>query len=146
DGLDQVRRADQGLARDASVVQALSPEPVPLDEGDLLAKLRGPDRRRITTRPASDDDDLEMAGHPPCERAGGAYAFGSTRTGRVHEGPGGGASGGIGGIGGFIRRRTRIPVTKRATAAIIRMPKNGAFRKKFETASSPPVEVAGFGE
>src|SRR5207245_325679 len=44
DRVDEVPGVDEGLARDAPVVQALAAEPVALDEEDALPELCGPDR------------------------------------------------------------------------------------------------------
>src|SRR6266568_1292545 len=59
DRLNEVPRVDEGLARDAAVVQAFAAELVPLDEEDVLAELRRADRRGIATGAGPDHHDVD---------------------------------------------------------------------------------------
>ena len=63
DRVDEVPGVDEGLARNASVVEALAAEPVALDEEDALPELCGPDRGRIPSGAGANDDDVDLAGH-----------------------------------------------------------------------------------
>ena len=53
---EQVGRAQHGLGGDAGVVQAAPAELVALDDGRLLAELRGADRGHVAARPGADHD------------------------------------------------------------------------------------------
>src|ERR1700704_5212596 len=61
--MDEGRRVDERLARDASVVQAFPAEPIPLYEEDALPELGRADRGRIPAWPRPDHEDVDLADH-----------------------------------------------------------------------------------
>ena len=58
-----VRDAQDGLGRDAGVVEAAAADLVLLDDGGLHPELGGADRGDISTRPGADNDAVILLGH-----------------------------------------------------------------------------------
>src|SRR5438445_7396763 len=63
DGVDEVPGVDEGLARNASVVEAFAAEPIALNEEDALPELGGADCCGIASGTGADDDDVDLSGH-----------------------------------------------------------------------------------
>ena len=57
--VEDLRRAQQRLGRDAAPVRADAAEEVALDDRGLEAELRGADRRHVAAGAGADDDDVE---------------------------------------------------------------------------------------
>src|SRR2546428_13780913 len=84
DRVDDVPGVDEGLARDAAVVQALAAEPVALDEEDALPELCAPDRGRIPSRAGANDHDVAVAGAGPASNSALLSLF-VTDSGRTYQ-------------------------------------------------------------
>src|SRR5579864_6280853 len=65
DPVVQLRGLEQDLGRDAPDVQAGAAQLVRLDERDLQAELRGPDRRGVTAHPAAENRHVEIGARHP---------------------------------------------------------------------------------
>src|SRR5437879_2956618 len=87
DGVDEVPGVDEGLARNASVVEAFAAEPIALNEEDALPELGGADCCGIASGTGADDDDVDLSGHEATERLRALIPFrrGSARTDRPSE-------------------------------------------------------------
>src|SRR5690606_6839736 len=51
------------LGRNAPPVEADAPQPLPLDDRDLEAQLRGANRAHIAAGPGAEDDEIELVSH-----------------------------------------------------------------------------------
>jgi hypothetical protein len=61
--VENLRRAQQRLGRDAAPVEANPAEVFTLDNGDFQAKLRGTDRRDISAGSGAEDDEVIGCSH-----------------------------------------------------------------------------------
>ena len=79
-GGQDVARSDQRLRRNASPVGALSPDQLPLDDGDRQVVIGTASRRRFARRSGADDDDIHRRFHRITHRRfqGEVQARGST--------------------------------------------------------------------
>src|SRR5438445_6356100 len=87
DRVDEVPGVDEGLARDASVVEAFAAEPIALNEEYALPGLGGADCCGIASGTGADDDDVDLSCHDATERLRALIPFrrGSARTDRPSE-------------------------------------------------------------
>ena len=79
--MEDFRRAQQRLGRDAAPVEADAAEQFALHDGDLESQLRPANRGDVATRPAAQNDEIILVGH-------GNSLFNPTDVDRVDRSPG----------------------------------------------------------
>src|SRR5215212_4255986 len=79
DPLDERRRFEHRLGRDAADVEARSADLALVDEGDLEAELRGAESGGVAAGPGAEDDEIEVVGRADGHRRDGTAAPGAAQ-------------------------------------------------------------------